>query len=358
MATNGNIPREAAVQLPVIDISELTPEVGKSMIEAAAKYGFLYIDTKGTAFTEDIVDREFAISKQFFSSSRKEKEACAIGDDNRGWTGMHGELLDPAHQKRGDFKEAFNIGEFHHETRKPQQKMPQIFSSQLSSLADFESRCISTCNKIFRLMALGLEMKDKEWFVDRHSKPSGCTVRLLHYPALPSGTDLDDEVDIRAGAHSDYGSITLLFQRRSQPGLEIRTPQATWAPVPVFPDGYKTSSTFPPILVNMADLLSYWTNGLLKSTVHRVIFPKDARRGGEDRYSIAYFCHPADTAELVAVPSEIVAARTMSEEEKVGYGGGAEGAKALTAKEHLERRLNATYGFKMDKVATSVEATA
>lgn len=132
-------------------------------------------------------------------------------------------------------------------------------------------------------------MEDLDWFSDRHHSPSGCTVRMLHYPALPTDTELDDEVDIRAGAHSDYGSITLLFQRPSQPGLEILTPEETWAPVPVFPVGYKTSTTFPPILVNIADLLSYWTNGLLVSTVHRVIFPKDARKGGEDRYSIVYF---------------------------------------------------------------------
>ena len=200
-------------------------------------------------------------------------------------------------------------------------------------------------------------MSDLDWFSSRHGSPSGCTLRLLYYPALPDGADLDDEVDIRAGAHSDYGSITLLFQRLSQPGLEILTPPSAWAPVPVFPEGYNTSTTLPPILVNIADLLSYWTNGLLKSTVHRVIFPKDARRGGEDRYSIAYFCHPADKAELGPVPSRLVTERKLIDGEKVGYGGGADGKKAMNAKEYLERRLEATYGFRMDKVASTVEGT-
>ena len=124
------------------------------------------------------------------------------------------------------------------------------------------------------------------------------------------------------------------------------------------PEGYTTSTTFPPILVNIADLLSYWTNGYLKSTVHRVIFPKDARRGGEDRYSIAYFCHPSDDAELVPVPSKIVAERKMAEGEKIGYGGGSEGKKAMTAKEHLDKRLEATYDFKLNKKAQVVDATA
>ena len=222
-----------------------------------------------------------------------------------------------------------------------------------------------TCLPVVRLFPLPTammpdfqQMSDLDWFSSRHRKPSACIFRLLHYPALPSDIPLEDGVDIRAGAHSDYGSITLLFQRPSQPGLEILTPESTWAPVPVIPEGYETSTTFPPILVNIADLLSYWTNGYLKSTVHRVIFPKDARRGGEDRYSIAYFCHPSDDAELVPVPSKIVAERTMAEGEKVGYGGGAEGQKAMTAKEHLDKRLEATYDFKINKKAQAVDATA
>lgn len=143
------------------------------------------------------------------------------------------------------------------------------------------------------------------------------------------------------------GSCTLLFQRVGQPGLEIRTPEGTWAPVPVIPDGY--NSAFPPILVNIADLLSYWTNGLLKSTVHRVIFPKEARRGGEDRYSIAYFCHPAHDTELVAIPSKVVQAQKDIEGTEIGYGGGANSKRAITASEHLINRLEATYGFRMEK---------
>jgi isopenicillin N synthase-like dioxygenase len=101
-------------------------------------------------------------------------------------------------------------------------------------------------------------------------------------------------------------------------------------------------------LVNIADLLSYWTNGILKSTVHRVIFPKDAKRGGEDRYSIAFFCHPAHSTELVPIPSKIVQAqKDIGEGVEVGYGGGATTRRPITAREHLANRLEATYGYKM-----------
>jgi isopenicillin N synthase-like dioxygenase len=106
--------------------------------------------------------------------------------------------------------------------------------------------------------------------------------------------------------------------------------------VPVLPPGTENDPS-PPILVNIGDLFSYWTNGLLRSTVHRVIFPKDVKRGGEDRYSIAFFCHPVDSTILETIPSEMVKARALN-----GHGNAGKG-KVMTAAEHLQERLKATY---------------
>jgi len=131
-------------------------------------------------------------------------------------------------------------------------------------------------------------------------------------------------------------SVTLLFQLPMQDGLEILLPKGGgWKPVPVSPPGY---SGPPPILVNLGDLLSYWTAGLLRSTVHRVVFPPKARRGGEDRYSMVYFCHPVDTTVLVPVPSKIV-------QERGDRGANEAEGKMMTAAEHLASRLAATYGW-------------
>lgn len=74
----------------------------------------------------------------------------------------------------------------------------------------------------------------------------------------------------------------------------------------------------------------------MKSTVHRVVFPKDGKEGGEDRYSIAYFGHPVGTTVLEPVPSDIVKAAGTS-------GASGSGVKAMTADEHLMSRLKATY---------------
>lgn len=104
----------------------------------------------------------------------------------------------------------------------------------------------------------------------------------------------------------------------------------------------EAKTSFPPILVNIGDLLSYWTCGLLKSTVHRVIFPLEEQKPGSearDRYSMAYFCHPVNTTELVAVPSKLVEQRR-----KEPVAEGPRAGKIMTAGEHLASRLAATYG--------------
>lgn len=126
-----------------------------------------------------------------------------------------------------------------------------------------------------------------------------------------------------------------------------------WVSVPVRPHQHTEGdkSGYPPILVNIGDLLNDWTCGLLKSTVHRVIFPQEEREGGggggggRDRYSMTYFCHPVNQTELVPVPSEMVERHRLAVEAcSESKGQGEEGGKVITAGQHLAKRLAATYG--------------
>ena len=284
-----------------------------------------------------------------------------------------------------------NFGDF--KDGKAQQPLPPSLAAHEAEIDGFAKLCNKTCTRILTLLALGLEVCNQphilpirstrpastttiytniyqqpmqiqeDFFTTRHDPSIGSTgsiLRYLYYPSIfsPSTAAYKHDKDVRAGAHSDYGSITLLFQRPGQPGLEILTPEGSWAPVPIVPgptaeaEGYP----FPPILVNIGDLLSYWTDGLLKSTVHRVVFPLAEQRSPnpQDRYTLVYFCHPVDQTELVPVPSGIVAAHRersggVPADGRVGFGGGAgnlvPGKRPLTAHEHLMSRLEATYGF-------------
>lgn len=136
-------------------------------------------------------------------------------------------------------------------------------------------------------------------------------------------------------------------------------------PVPTDPDSatlsFSSTATAAetrslPILANIGDMLSYWTNGLLKSTIHRVVFPNDSnlshdisktsrnddasgRYKSNARYSIAYFCQPLNDARLEPLPSEAVQTRKL-----IGDNDNSSSCKrVMTAKDHLDERLAATY---------------
>lgn len=239
---------------------------------------------------------------------------------------------------------ALNIGE--HIDGELQQEMPRPLRDYIQTIIDFQDMCHSFCLRLFENLARALEI-DQEWFVARHDRrkgPSGTVLRLLYYPKV---FDIEDGVDIRAGAHSDFGSITLLFQQPGQPGLEIQSPSGEWLPVPVDPhtrhqgetaNGDRMGTGELPILVNIGDLLEDWTGGLLKSTVHRVVFPRGDQ---DDRFSIAYFAHPLDDARLDPVPSKVVQDHaTTTGKTSIRNG------TVLTAKDHLMERLAATYNIK------------
>ncbi|KAK5113735.1 hypothetical protein LTR85_010752 [Meristemomyces frigidus] len=339
---------DVEVKIPVIDIRPVNPNAAQQLLAAAAGNGFVFIEPWETGIEQEDVDKMFELSKQFFASPFEVKEEVSISSNkagkNYGWLSQGVEKLDPATQKRPDVKEAFNMGEPVGDEL--QQSLPRPLQPHENTLIEFQRKCHRLCQRVLQQFAVGLGI-DEHWFTDRHDEsrgPSGTMFRLLYYPQVDG---IEDGVDIRAGAHSDYGSITLLFQQRGgNPGLEIKTPSGEWAPVPVDPKEHlvgsahdDTSAERPlPILVNIGDLLEDWTDGLLKSTVHRVIFP-EASSG--DRYSIAYFCHPLDEALLEPVPSDLVKDHALKSGNKLARDG-----KLITAKDHLMERLAATYTVK------------
>ncbi|KAI1180872.1 hypothetical protein F4777DRAFT_527272 [Nemania sp. FL0916] len=334
-----------AVYIPIIDIADGDQaRVAKALVDAAVDYGFVYIKNTGRDISLTQVEQAFDISRTLFQSSLEDKQRCKIEKNNEGWSGMHTETLDPKTQRVGDFKEGFNFGAF--ADGKATQPIPKSVEPYEADLAAFRKSCQDLCCKLMLLFGIGLEVNPPEFFTKAHSpdKASGSILRFLYYPP-PSATPSAQEEDVRAGAHSDYGSVTLLFRLKGQAGLEILTPTNSWVSVPVCPPGTENDPS-PPILVNIGDLLSYWTNGLLRSTVHRVSFSSTRLADGESttdpRYSIVFFCHPAHDTPLTAVPSERVR-NFRSDLATANVGNPYAERKVLTAKEHLNMRLQATY---------------
>ncbi|KAG5356915.1 UPF0676 protein [Yarrowia sp. C11] len=325
------------MSVKTVDISTINQATADELIECASRDGFLFLE--GSGFTQKEVDDLFNMSKGYFALPLEEKNKFHIGPENHGYSGVNVETLDPATQKKGDPKEAFNIGKYINE--KPVQPMPEFFMKPENDeiITNMMSKLYNLAQRLLKLLAMGLKIDEKEggsnWFAERHRRdyPSGSLLRLLYYPGQKK-TDPEDE--IRAGAHTDYGSVTLLFHREGEEGLEILSPVTKkWEPVPFV--GPKEPGMAPPIVVNIGDLLSYWTAGVLKSTVHRVKFPAKLQAEGTDRYSFVFFTHPEEEVKLEPVPSAKVAAIT---------GRGANEGKVITAEEHLQSRLSATYGWK------------
>jgi isopenicillin N synthase-like dioxygenase len=358
-----------AATIPVIDLADdATAEAAQAarLVDAAADHGFIYIRNAGAGVTDMDVAGAFEIAKTLFGSPAEDKQKCAIQNNNRGWVGERAESLDPKTQKFGDSKEAFNFGEFTNNGTTPQQPLPPAVAPHAPAIGAFRARCHALCVRILYLLGLGLGLDRPDFFSAAHAPDgggeSGTTLRFLRYPPRgPGGRAGEGAEGIRAGAHSDYGSITLLFRLRGQAGLQILARDRQWHPVPVLPPG-TANDPHPPVLVNIGDLLSYWTNGLFRSTVHRVVFGSaasstSASAGSESpaaaaetddgfRYSIAFFCHPVGDTPLEPVPCERVANFAGGE-----GGGGDEDdgnpyarSKVLTAREHLMLRRAATYG--------------
>ena len=188
-------------------------------------------------------------------------------------------------------------------------------------MLEFFERCKQLHALIMKGIAIGLKL-GPDHFVD-FVKQGDNTLRLLHYPAVPAGAFANGRV--RAGLHSDFGSITLLFQD-SRGGLQVERKSGE------FMDVTPIEGT---IVMNAGDLLSRWTNGSIRSTRHRVVepplkIPKDGQ-GYPPRYSVAYFCNPDFDKTIEALPG-------MWENSKGGKMWG-----PINSGDYLEQRLNATY---------------
>ncbi|KAK2179124.1 hypothetical protein NP493_511g00007 [Ridgeia piscesae] len=129
--------------------------------------------------------------------------------------------------------------------------------------------------------------KDPNYFKNQHKKGDISGPRYLYYPAITSQTEIKPN-QIRCGEHSDYGSITLLFQDdvgglQVEYLLNLRTRKGEF--VPATP---KAGTMY----VNIAEALQRWTADKLISTVHRVVIPEAPSDREKVRMSVVYFAQP------------------------------------------------------------------
>ncbi len=252
----------------------------------------------------------FAQADVFFAQPRAEKAKLDIraSGTNRGWAEIGTENLDDT-SDAFDRKEAFNIG-LDMDPDDPRIRAGEPFRGVTlwPDLAGFRDTLLAYFAAVHRLgvelhRPIALDLGLEEQYFTPHLDQPLATLRLLRYPG--GGGE-----GIGAGAHTDYGSLTLLMTD-GEAGLQVRPRGQDWIDVPHVPGGF---------VVNIGDCLMRWTNDIYVSTPHRVLVPRRVRR------SIAFFLDPNPDAVIRALP-----------------GTGEAHYPPVTGADYLRSRLDATY---------------
>lgn len=320
------MPVETRLDIPLIDFSPFLMDdadgqqrVAAEIYRACREIGFLYLTHHG--IHQLAIERAFEQSQQFFALPLAEKQRLAWSSEfsNRGYIGIERERLDET--RPGDLKEAFNIGKEVMPAAAAAtgaelvlNRWPEGQAEFQAAMTEFLASCAAGADRILRAFAIALSMPEA-FIVEKHATHN-YTLRLLHYPPLATPPKPGQ---IRAGAHSDYGTLTLLFQD-DVGGLEVLNRQGNWVSAPSIPGA---------VLINTGDLMERWSNDMFRSTQHRVGLPS-AEKAMCDRYSIAFFCQPDAEAEIICLPT------CQSKENPPKY-------PPVKSGEYLLSRLQATY---------------
>jgi isopenicillin N synthase-like dioxygenase len=143
--------------------------------------------------------------------------------------------------------------------------------------------------EIMQLFALALGLP-ADWFNDKFDRHM-TSLSVNYYPAQENPPA--DRRQLRKAAHTDWGTLTILYQEEGRTGLQVWSKRDGWVDIPSVPGA---------LVVNIGDLMARWTGDDWSSTVHRVVNPPPAE-AGQARYSFAFFHQPNHDAIIECIPS-------------------------------------------------------
>jgi len=259
--------------------------------QACVEIGFFAVTGHGVA--ESVCRDLREAAHQFFALSPDAKRRASPTDDRtpRGYHAAGGEALAAANDAVAppDLKEFYHVGPvdvgadaYYTSPKGRQFFVPNIWPAHP---AGFRAAAITYYRAmhqlvgfLMRLTALGLGI-DETFFDDKVSRSIG-TMRLNYYPRQVQAPLAGQ---LRAGAHTDYGGLTILNGEDVPGGLQVWTRSGRWIDVRTPPEQ---------LVVNIGDLLMRWTNDRWRSNMHRVVNPPRQDGRNQPRLSIAFFNHP------------------------------------------------------------------
>jgi isopenicillin N synthase-like dioxygenase len=302
--------------IPIIDFSGFYSDdlsrrrkIINEVDHCASKIGFMY--AKNLSVRNELIQSAFQSSAKFFNLPTNEKKHFVYegADNNHGYQGFASERLDQNNPV--DLKEAFTMRDI---PRSIKEGRPWPSDGYRDIAAQLFERSLADANTVMEAFAeaLGLPLN----FFRKCHNGEVITLRYLHYPLIDQKPK---EGQLGAGAHTDYGTVTLLYQD-DVGGLEVKGTDGKWHQAKYIPDT---------VIINTGDLMSRWTNEKYRSTLHRVRARTQQEAKATDRYSIAFFTDPDNKTPVSVLPN----CQSRSNPPKF---------KDTTAGEHIKERIAAS----------------
>jgi isopenicillin N synthase-like dioxygenase len=276
--------RVSEAALPVVDISGLSSTlrsnrlaVSQRLRDACLDNGFFYVANHG--IPAGLIDAVLAEAKNFFDRTPAQKSEVdkRLSPCNRGYEPLRAQTLEAGAPP--DLKESFYIGtelapddpvvvmrRFNQGGNLWPTDMPGFAPTMKAYFAAMQD----ISERLMKGIALSLEL-DENHFA-RFCNDAYAILRLLHYPPQPATAAPGEK---GAGAHTDFGALTILLQDKVG-GLQVQgSAPGEWIHATPVPGTY---------VVNLGDMIARWTNERYRSTVHRVV-----NASGTERYSVPFF---------------------------------------------------------------------
>lgn len=276
-------PPRAATEIPVVDLAgsgsdpAVLARVGDAIHRACRETGFFYV--AGHGVDPALIDAQFAASRSFFALDAAAKQALHIRNSPcwRGYENPGSQTLDAG--SAADHKESFQISN----ELSPDHPLviagvsgqgPNQWPEDLPGFRDqtlaYQAEMIRLGRHIMGCLAVSIELPFDHFAAGLHDPQ--CGVRMLRYPPQPA--DAKDNL-LGAGAHTDWGSITILAQD-DHAGLEVLNADGDWILATPIAGAF---------VINIGQMMERFTAGLYRANFHRV------RNNASDsaRYSIASF---------------------------------------------------------------------
>jgi isopenicillin N synthase-like dioxygenase len=295
-------------RIPVVDLgagkvsTSGNQKLAQQIHEACRDIGFFYVINHGVP--DALLSRQLADAMRFFDLPMDAKMLLSAESSRRrlGYEPMLRQVLDEG--SAPDLKESFMYS-------LPDTALPSGLPGFADQMTLYQQHMRELGGQLMRLIALSLDLPYD--YFDEEFVDAAYAVRLLRYPPQPT---VGRHNQLGAGAHTDWGAITLLLQDGAG-GLEVRSASGRWL---------RAEPVVNSFVVNLGDLMRRWTNDLYQSTPHRVF----NNLSGRDRYSVATFCSPGHDRVVECLPT------CFSAEQQPHY-------RPCTVGEHMREMASRTY---------------